>query len=97
MRNPYNKHYDETDELCVVNTKYELALVMNFMMTFNIDAEAFPYQLTGGKSPFGHNRVLVYKGNLSKAELKEARDSISGMLWVLRIPALANYINDKEL
>jgi hypothetical protein len=81
MRNPYSKHYDETDELCIVKTKFELQKIMNFMMVFNINAESFEYGVS--KDIY---RILVPKGNLSKVELKEARDAISGILWTLRLP-----------
>ena len=81
MRNPYNKHYYETDELCIVKTKFEMQKVMNFMIIFDIDATPFEHSISKG-----HYRILVPKNQLSKTELKEARDSISGILWTVRLP-----------
>jgi hypothetical protein len=85
MRNPYSQNFDETDELCIVRTKMELQKVMNFMMTFNIDACPFEYGIAKGVY-----KILVQKGTLTRAELKEARDAISGVLWTLRLPQFSD-------
>ena len=93
MRNPYNKYYDEYDEICIVENPLELQTVMNFMMTFDINSRAFPFDRGVSK----HRALMVPKGDLTKIELKEARDSCSGVLWALRLPAHQLTAEYKEL
>lgn len=81
MRNPYNKYYYDFDEICVVKNQLELQLVMNFMIGFDIDCDAIDF----ARGIPGQRFIVVPKGNLTKADLKEARDSTSGIIWALNV------------
>ncbi len=87
MRNPYSKYYDEMDEICIVKDPLELQLVMNFLVTFDINCEAFHFY----RGITDHRAIVVPKGNLNKVDLKEARDATSGILWTLRLPLTEEY------
>lgn len=91
MRNPYNKYYYEFDELCIVRNGYELQKVMNFLIVWDINANAFHFD-TGSEM---QRSIMVPKGDLTKNELKEARDATSGILWALRMPELQGVIKSQ--
>jgi len=81
MRNPYNKYYYDFDELCVVRNRLELQVVINFMIAWDIDCQAFDFD----RGLLGCKSVMIAKGDLNQVDLKEARDGLSGVLYALRI------------